>query len=153
MNNNVTIAVGTGQAVNVGVSAAGSAAGQTAGSAYAKAAAINAASIGGLTASADTTFELNYTTTATNGYALSINGIAVQAATTAALDRHAARDEHQRELGDDRCNGVVRGRHPHAERGRRPQHRGRADRDGDGRHPGGHREQQLGQRGFDRGGR
>src|SRR6478736_839847 len=64
LNNNVTIAVGTGQAVNVGVSAVGSAAGQTAGSAYAKAAAINAASIGGLTASADTTLELNYTTTA-----------------------------------------------------------------------------------------
>jgi flagellin len=85
LNNNVTIAVGTGQAVNVGVSTAGSAAGQTAGSAYSKAAAINAASIGGLTASADTTLELNYTTTATNGYALSINGIAVQAATTAAL--------------------------------------------------------------------
>src|SRR3954469_19989150 len=54
LNNNVTIAVGTGQAVNVGVSTAGTAAGQTAGSAYAKAAAINAASIGGLTATADT---------------------------------------------------------------------------------------------------
>jgi flagellin len=85
LNNNVTIAVGTGQAVNVGVSAAGSAAGQTAGSAYAKAATINAASIGGLTASADTTLELNYTATTTNGYALSINGIAVQSATTAPL--------------------------------------------------------------------
>jgi len=85
LNNNVTVAVGTGQAVNVGVSAAGTAAGQTAGSAYAKAAAISAASIGGLTATADTTLVLNYTTTATNGYALSVNGIAVQAATTAAL--------------------------------------------------------------------
>src|SRR5262252_8176192 len=85
LNNNVTIAVGTGQAVNVGVSTAGTAAGQTAGSAYAKAAAINAASIGGLTATADTTLELNYTTTVANGYALSINGIAVQAATTAPL--------------------------------------------------------------------
>src|SRR6478736_1268358 len=81
LNNNVTIAVGTGQAVNVGVSTAGTAAGQTAGSAYAKA----AASIGGLTASADTTVEFNYTTTATAGYALSLNGIAVQAATTAPL--------------------------------------------------------------------
>jgi flagellin len=85
LNNNVTIAVGTGQAVNVGVSAAGTAAGQGAGSAFAKAAAINAASIGGLTATADTTLELNYATTSTNGYALSINGIAVQAATTAPL--------------------------------------------------------------------
>jgi flagellin len=84
--NNVTIAVGTGQAVNVGVSVAGSAAGQTAGSAYAKAAAINAASIGGLTATADTTVEFNYATTVANGYALSLNGIAVQAATTAPLD-------------------------------------------------------------------
>jgi flagellin len=85
LNNDVSIAVGTGQAVNVGVSAAGTAAGQTAGSAYAKAATINAASIGGLTASADTTLELNYTATTTNGYALSINGIAVQSATTAPL--------------------------------------------------------------------
>jgi flagellin len=85
LNNNVTIAVGTGQAVNVGVSTVGGAAGQTAGSAYAKAAAINAASINGLTATADTTLELNYTTTTTNGYALSINGVAVQAATTAPL--------------------------------------------------------------------
>src|SRR5215471_13579182 len=84
--NNVTIAVGTGQAVNVGVSVAGSAAGQTAGSAYAKAAAINAASIGGLTATADTTLELNFATASTAGYALSFNGIAVQAATTASLD-------------------------------------------------------------------
>jgi flagellin len=85
LNNNVTIAVGTGQAVNVGVSVQGTGAGQTAGSAYAKAEAINAASISGLTATADTTLELNYTTTATNGFALSINGVAVQAATTAAL--------------------------------------------------------------------
>jgi flagellin len=85
LNNNVTVAVGTGQAVNVGVSVAGTAAGQTAGSAFAKAAAINAASISGLTATADTTLEMAYTTTATVGYALSINGIAVQAATTAPL--------------------------------------------------------------------
>jgi flagellin len=85
LNNNVTIAVGTGQAVNVGVSVVGTGAGQTAGSAYAKAEAINAASIGGLTAQADTTLAIDFTTTATNGYALSINGVAVQAATTAAL--------------------------------------------------------------------
>jgi flagellin len=85
LNNNMTIAVGSGQAVNVGVSVAGTAATQTAGSAYAKAAAINAAGIGGLTAVADTTIALNYTTTATNGYALSINGTAVQSASTAAV--------------------------------------------------------------------
>ncbi len=85
LNNNVTIAIGTGQAVNVGVSVAGSAAGQTAGSAYAKAAAINAASIGGLTATADTTVEFNFTAPTTAGYALTLNGIAVQAATTGAL--------------------------------------------------------------------
>jgi flagellin len=84
--NNVTIAVGTGQAVNVGVSSPGTGAGQSATSAYAKATAINAANIGGLTATADTTLAMNYATTATNGYALTINGIAVQAATTAALD-------------------------------------------------------------------
>jgi flagellin len=83
--NNVTIAVGTGQAVNIGASAAGTAAGQSDLSAYAKVAAINGANIGGLTATADTTLALNYTTTATNGFALSINGIAVQAATTAPL--------------------------------------------------------------------
>jgi flagellin len=85
LNNNVSIALGSGQAVNVGVSAAGTAAGQTAGSAFAKAAAINAAGIGGLTAVADNTVALNFTTTATNGYALTVNGVAVQAATTAAL--------------------------------------------------------------------
>jgi flagellin len=85
LNNNLSIAVGGGQAVNVGVSAAGTQTGQTAGSAYAKAAAVNAAGIGGLTAVADTTIALNFTTTATNGYALSINGIAVQSASTAAV--------------------------------------------------------------------
>jgi flagellin len=85
LNNNVTIAVGTGQAVNVGVSVVGTGDGQTAGSAYAKAEAINAASIGGLTAQADTTVAFNFATAATDGYELSINGTAVQAATTADL--------------------------------------------------------------------
>lgn len=85
LNNNLSIAVGTGSAVAVGVSSAGTHSAQTAGSAYAKAAAINAAGIGGLTASADTTVALNYTTTATNGFALSINGTAVQTASTAAI--------------------------------------------------------------------
>lgn len=85
LNNNVTIAIGTGQAVNVGVSVAGSASTQTAGSAYAKAAAINGVGIGGLTATADTTLEVAFATTATDGYALTVNGVAVQSATTAAL--------------------------------------------------------------------
>src|SRR5882724_3280328 len=50
----LSITVGTGTAVTVGSSVAGSQAGQTAGSAYAKSAAINAAGIAGLTASANT---------------------------------------------------------------------------------------------------
>ena len=44
--------------------------------------AINAASIGGLSATADTTLAINFSTATTDGYALSINGVAVQAATT-----------------------------------------------------------------------
>ncbi len=122
LNNNVTIAVGTGQAVNVGVSVVGTAAGQTAGSAYAKAAAINAASIGGLTATADTTAEFNYTTTATNGYALVDQRHRGASRDDRGAHRHAARDEHQRELRDDGRDGVIRRRHPDAERGRRSQH-------------------------------
>jgi flagellin len=86
LNNNVTIAVGTGQAVNVGVSSAGTAAGQSSTSAYAKAAAINSANIGGLTVTADTTLAVTFNTATTDGYALAINGISVQAATTADLD-------------------------------------------------------------------
>jgi flagellin len=78
----VTIAVGTGQAVSTGTSVAGSAPGQSATSAYAKAAAINGAGIGGLTATADTTVNLNYTVNAAS-FALSVNGVAVQPATGA----------------------------------------------------------------------
>lgn len=85
LNNNVSIAVGSAQAVAIGVSSAGTGAGQSASSAYAKATAINAAGISGLTASADTTVALNFTATTTNGYALKINDIAVQSSTTAAL--------------------------------------------------------------------
>ncbi|MFA5627288.1 MAG: flagellin [Thiohalomonadaceae bacterium] len=84
--NNLTVAIGGGNAVDIGSGLAGTAPGQGLSSAYAKAAAINAAGIGGLTATADTTMAINFTTTATNGYELSINGIAVQSATTAALD-------------------------------------------------------------------
>ncbi len=88
LNNNLSIAVGTGQAVQVGVSVAGPAgtgAGQTAGSAYAKATAINNAGISGLTATANTTLAINFTTTTTNGYALTVNGVSVQSASTAAV--------------------------------------------------------------------
>jgi flagellin len=85
LNNNLSIAVGSGQAIAVGVSVAGSHTYQTAGSAYAKAAAINAAGIGGLTATADTTVAIDWTDTSTNGYALDINGVQVQSASTAAV--------------------------------------------------------------------
>ncbi|MCL4140384.1 UNVERIFIED_CONTAM: hypothetical protein GTU68_051107, partial [Idotea baltica] len=79
-----TIQVGAGDAVTVGLSVAGSAAGQSVGSAFAKAEAINSASIGGLTATAVNTVEL--TAAATTGtstgdaYSLTINGQVIFAA-------------------------------------------------------------------------
>jgi flagellin len=78
----LTVAVGTGQAVSVGASAVGSSVGQTVGSAYAKAAAISAAGIGGLTVAADTTTQFAFTnvTTTDTAYSLSINGVAVYTA-------------------------------------------------------------------------
>ena len=82
---NLKIALGSGSTVDIGAATAGTATGQGVQSAYAKVAAINAAGIGGLTAVADTTIAINFTTTSTNGYALSLNGTAVQSATTAAL--------------------------------------------------------------------
>jgi flagellin len=79
-----TIQVGSSSAVTIGASVAGTAAGQTVGSAYAKAAAINAASVPGLTVTATNTIQLNIaatTTTGTSGtavatalYSLQING-------------------------------------------------------------------------------
>jgi flagellin len=78
----LSITVGTGTAVTVGSSVAGSQAGQTAGSAYAKSAAINAAGIAGLTASANTavtettafsTLSVN-ASSAAGTFDLSING-------------------------------------------------------------------------------
>jgi flagellin len=81
----VTIAIGTGQAISTGTSVAGPAAGQSAGSAYAKVQAINSAGIGGLTATADTTVAMDFANATTAGYTLSINGVAVQAATAATL--------------------------------------------------------------------
>jgi flagellin len=73
----VTIAIGSGQAVSVGASAAGSADGQSIESAYAKAAAINAAGIGGLTATADNTLVVAWDDYNDTGYSLSLNGNAI----------------------------------------------------------------------------
>ena len=88
----LTLAVGTGSAVSIGASvstaqAGTSTAGQTAGSAYAKAAAINAGDISGLTATAstsatETTAFVNVVTGTSGGtYDLSINGTAIYAGT------------------------------------------------------------------------
>jgi len=92
LTGNLTLAVGTASAVTVGASVAGSLPGQNAGSAFAKAAAINASNISGLTASATTsvteatafsnivapTAGTGATTAATaSTYNLSINGVAI----------------------------------------------------------------------------
>jgi flagellin len=83
----LTLAVGTGAAVSVGASTAGALPGQNADSAYAKAAAINAADISGLTASASTsvTEATAFTTISSAGgastYNLKINGIDIYAGT------------------------------------------------------------------------
>jgi flagellin len=86
---NLTIAVGTGTAVAIGASVTGTAAGQSSSSAYAKAAAINAAGVAGLTASASTTVTgtaafSNVVGSSGGGttYALQINGVAIYAAGT-----------------------------------------------------------------------
>jgi flagellin len=104
LTGNLTLAVGTGTAVTVGASTAGAFTGgadggQTADSAFAKANAINAADISGLTASASTTVTGAFTSivAATNGtnaagqtsatnatpttYNLSINGVAIYGGT------------------------------------------------------------------------
>src|SRR5262245_8325204 len=77
----VTIAIGSGQAVSVGASVAGAGNGQTAASAYAKGAAINSSGISGLTATADTTVQFNLATTAVaatvTDYDLTINSQAI----------------------------------------------------------------------------
>jgi flagellin len=79
----LTVAIGTSSAISVGASADLSSgtgnAGRTAGSAYSKVQAINSASIPGLTATADTTVNLDFVTvgTAETGYSLSLNGQAI----------------------------------------------------------------------------
>ena len=76
---NLTIAVGSSQAVNIGSSAnyTGSATGQDANSAYAKAAAINASGVGNLTAIADTTASIAWVDMNLAAYSLDINGQAI----------------------------------------------------------------------------
>jgi flagellin len=89
LSGNLSLAVGTAAAVTVGASVAGALPGQTAGSAFAKAQAINAANISGLTASASTSvsaaFQTITSSTAGTGvgagaggattFNLSINGV------------------------------------------------------------------------------
>jgi flagellin len=90
----LTIALGSGQAVSVGASASyvgTTGLGQINTSAYAKAAAINAAGVGGLTATADTTVQVAFTTiaattTANDTYSLSINGTAIYTNATTTID-------------------------------------------------------------------
>jgi flagellin len=73
----VTIAIGSGQAVTVAASVAGGGAGQTANSAYGKAAAINSSGISGLTATADTTVSLDFASVTATGYTMSVNSTAI----------------------------------------------------------------------------
>lgn len=88
----LTIAVGTGTALNVGASVAGTGPGQTADSAWAKVNAISAAGVGGLTATASNSIAAAFSTitgasagTNTNAdhvagtYSLSINGTDIYA--------------------------------------------------------------------------
>jgi flagellin len=77
----ITITLGSGQAVSVVAATAGAGAGQTTASAYAKAAAINSSGIAGLTATADTTVQLDLAATAVaatvTDYDLSINSVSI----------------------------------------------------------------------------
>jgi len=76
----VSIAIGTGSAVSVVASSSNSTPGQTADSAFAKAAAINGASVAGLTTTATTSVSGAFATTSTGAgqtYSLDINGVAV----------------------------------------------------------------------------
>jgi len=93
----VTIAVGTGTAVSVGASSAGSANGQTIQSAYAKAQAINASGISGLTAAADTTAGFDMAATAVavteTAYNLTINSVAIYTAYNATTSGAVTADQ------------------------------------------------------------
>jgi flagellin len=93
----VTITLGTGQAVQVGAASAGAAAGQANTSAYAKAAAINSSGIAGLTATADSTVQLNLASAAVSiavtDYDLSINGVAIYSNYSAAANGALTADQ------------------------------------------------------------
>jgi flagellin len=93
----VTITLGTGQVVQVGAASAGAATGQTAGSAYAKAAAINSSGLAGLTATADTTVQLDLASAAVavgvTDYDLTINGVAIYSNYSAAVNGALTADQ------------------------------------------------------------
>ena len=81
VSGDLTVAIGNNSATTIGASTAGSANGQTASSAYAKAQAINAAGISGLTVNADTTVQFDLASAAvsaaTTDYDLTINSVAI----------------------------------------------------------------------------
>ncbi len=84
----LTVTIGSnGAPVSVGASIAGNTTvGQTSGSAWAKANAINSASIPGLTATADTTAQVAWTNVAaSSGYTLTINGTNIYSGSAAAI--------------------------------------------------------------------
>ena len=93
----VTITLGTGQLVQVGAASAGAGAGQAASSAYAKAAAVNSSGLAGLTATADTTVQLNLAsaavTIAVTDYDLSVNGVAIYSNYNAAVNGALSADQ------------------------------------------------------------
>lgn len=83
----LTIKVGSAAAVTIGASVAGNAAGQDDDSAYAKANAINASGVSGLTATASNSVAVDYTTPTNlagndGSYALKVNGTTVYATTS-----------------------------------------------------------------------
>ena len=81
LGGDVTIAVGSAAAVSIGAAVAGPGAGQGTTSAYAKAAAINSSGISGLTATADTTVQMDLAASAVaatvSDYDLTVNGVAI----------------------------------------------------------------------------
>ncbi len=83
----LTVQVGSGEAVAVGQSSAGTGAGQTAESAYAKAQAINAAGVSGLTVTASNSQTVAFASVATEtDYSLTVNGQAIYANYDAVAD-------------------------------------------------------------------
>jgi len=90
-----TIKVGSADAKTIGASVAGTADGQSVGSAYAKAVAINAASVPGLTATATNNIEFTVADTVVSSgdtYALTINGTDIFTGTASALTKQQITD-------------------------------------------------------------